>query len=387
MTPQQIGSMVEADPTVQNFEAEEQEALKDRDRANAQLAADSGNFDPEGALGKEPTFTANVPQDHFQDVMKQAPLLMALGAVGGLFGRAHGVAMLQTTNAMMKGVVQGNADAYSEARQKYDQQMEDFKAKQKTWVEVYKAYAAAYKGRIDADLRAQQGANAAVGIIGRQTELTKKQIGDTIKLSEQLKTGDARIDRYSHQDVTDALRAQNDKEKADAAASRAANAAAASGKKADDKAKTQAQSSAMVLQQIDELNDLLDKNRGLTGVAGAARRGLEWVDSSVDASAPLPATQFKSKMDTMLTNVYQMVKSKGNRLGLDERKKIEDAVEGVKMTSGAQQKVKLAELKEMVTGMSAPEQGALPILTPEQARSYPKGTQFMGTNGTKYTVQ
>jgi hypothetical protein len=387
LSPDDISSRVEGDPQVQAIEAEEDQALKEREAANARLTADSATFDPEGSIGKPPEFTGNVPQDHFKDVMNQAPLLMGLAAVGGAFGRAHGVAMLQTTNAMMKGIVQGSSDAYSEARQKYDQQMEDFKAKQKTWLDVYKAYAAAYKGRIDADLRAQQGANAAVGVISKQAQMTKTQIGNTIKLSDQLKKTADQVDRHSHQDVTDAIRAKAAEENAATNAKRASDAAAARGQKASDKDAQKKDTQNLVLQQIGELEDIVKTTPGVTGLAGAVRRGFEWADSSVDSSAAVPATQFRSKMETMVTGAYRLMKEQGGRLGADERKKIEDAVEGVKMTSGKQQLAKLAELKEAITGAAAPKQGGLPILTPEQARTYPKGTKFQGTDGNNYTVQ
>jgi predicted nucleic acid-binding Zn-ribbon protein len=389
MSPQDISAQIEGDPGVQGLEAEQQEAVREREAANAKLTADSAAFDPEGAVGKQPEFQGNIPQDHFKDVMAQAPALMALAAVGGLFGRAHGVAMLQTTNAMMKGMVQGSADAYSAAREKYDQQVQEFKEKKQTWVEVYKAYSAAYKGRIDADLRAQQGANAAVGIIGKQTEMSKKSIGDMIKLSDKIEQTNSNISRHNSQNVTDAIRARADAERAATGAKRAETAAAASGNKVDDKKHEQAQTQQLVLQQIGELKDLVKNNSNVTGLGGAARRGYEWLDSSVDSSAPLPATQFKSKMESMMTNAYRLLKQQGGRMGADERRKLDDAIEGIKMTSGKQQLVKLDELQETLTGIATKPQGQgnLPVLTPDEAKGYPKGTKFIGSDGQPRTVQ
>ena len=109
--------------------------------------------------------------------------------------------------------------------------------------------------------------------------------------------------------------------------------------------------------------------------------GLRW--------KPTSATQFKSKMESMMTNAYRLLKQQGGRMGADERRKLDDAIEGIKMTSGKQQLVKLDELQETLTGIATKPQGQgnLPVLTPDEAKGYPKGTKFMGSDGQPRTVQ
>ncbi len=135
-----------------------------RDEARQDLQSVVTGFDPSSETGPKPTFDEQLPQDHMQDLMKVAPIWMAFAALGGKFAHQSGLTMLTSTNAMMKGIVQGNSEQYAVARAKYDADYEAFKDKQKTWIDTYKAYAQAYKGRIDAAVQAFRGANTAVGI-------------------------------------------------------------------------------------------------------------------------------------------------------------------------------------------------------------------------------
>lgn len=313
--------------------------------------ADVANYDPESAAGPQPTFTQPTPQDHFQDVMRVSPLLMALGAVGGAFTKQHGITMLASTNAMMKGVVQGNADAYAQARDNYEAQYKNFQDKSKTWLDVYKAYSTAYKGRIDADQKAVQGANAAVGIYERAGAVTKADIARMISLREALAKNNATALHQSKEDVVAQLRAENDRLKAEAAGKNADTNAHKEGRiTANDKGKAGAGGDAAVQasETITQLKQLIDNNAFVTGAGGKARRLGEFVESSFNGDAKLPATQFAAKMKLLEAKAGELLKMKG-RMGADQRKQITDAIDATKSaTSGPQAKVQLDELARLL---------------------------------------
>jgi hypothetical protein len=167
-------------------------------------------------------FNQPAPTDHFNDIVGISPLLMALGAIGGKFGRAHGVAMLASTNAMMQGIVKGSAEQYADARQQYETKYEQWKDQNRTWNDTYKAYMLAYKGRIDAQARAVQGANAAVGIAQKNSALSEKQVEQKAKLDEAIRVNDAKIRRMDSQNVTDDIKAKSAASKAATAEKEAA---------------------------------------------------------------------------------------------------------------------------------------------------------------------
>jgi hypothetical protein len=86
----------------------------------------------------------------------------------------------------------------------------------------------------------------------------------------------------------------------------------------------------------------------LTGAGGKGRRIVEFVQSSLDGDAQLPATEFASKMHLLLAKVPEILKMKG-KMGKDQREQINEAVSGLEnATSGPQAKVKLNELKKLL---------------------------------------
>jgi hypothetical protein len=182
------------------------------------LASDQAAFDPtgpEGTGGPRPTFNEPQPQDHMDDLMKTAPIFMALAAIGGSFSHQSGLTMLTSTNAMMKGIVQGDADAYGQARDKYDRELAEYKDKNRTWMDTYRAYMAADKGRADADLRARASANAAVGIADKDVRASQAEVMKRVQLTTALENADSRKDHYSKEDVQNSIRTQvqQDREK------------------------------------------------------------------------------------------------------------------------------------------------------------------------------
>jgi hypothetical protein len=197
--------------------ADLQSQIQNRDQAQADLTSTIKDFNPPENTTPS-TFNETAPTDQFGAVVGIAPLLAALGAIGGKFGNVHGVAMLESTNAMMQGIVKGSAEQYQDARKQYEVKYDQWHDQQKTWNDTYKAYMQAYKGRVDAQQRAVAGANAAVGISLRGANMTEKQVADAAKLHEQIRVNDAKIRATDAKVVTDRI-------KADSQASRAATAA------------------------------------------------------------------------------------------------------------------------------------------------------------------
>jgi hypothetical protein len=190
--------------------------IQNRDAAQADLSASIQGFNPPENTSP-PSFTQPAPTDHFNDIVGLSPLLMALGAIGGKFGNAHGIAMLQSTNAMMKGIVTGSAEQYADARQQYEQKYDQWRDQQRTWDDTYKAYMTAYKGRIDAQQKAVNGANAAVGIALKNANMTEKQVMDAQKVGAQIADYHSKIASRSAGDESKRIQA-------DSSAARAATA-------------------------------------------------------------------------------------------------------------------------------------------------------------------
>ena len=124
------------------------------------------------------------------------------------------------------------------------------------------------------------------------------------------------------------------------------------GGKADVQAQAKAKQDNTSLQvaesQIDDLEKILNESKGVTGGMGFIRRGGEWLKSSVDGSAALPATDFASKMEALQAQAPQLLEM-GKKLGLDQRKQLTEALSGLStMTSGAQAKLKLENFRKVL---------------------------------------
>jgi hypothetical protein len=90
------------------------------------------------------------PQDHMQEIQKVAPFLFAMAALGGKMTGASGMAMLGGLTGMQKGLVQGDQQAYDQARQKYEDTYKKWSEEQRAKMETYQMYLQAYQPRIDA---------------------------------------------------------------------------------------------------------------------------------------------------------------------------------------------------------------------------------------------
>jgi hypothetical protein len=248
------------------------------------------SFDPDSAAGPQPTFNYPEPQDHFKDVMAQAPLLMGLAAIGGAFGKMHGMTMLASTNAMMKGLVQGNDAAYSDARQKYDAAFDQYKTQQKTWFDTYRAYIQAYKGRVDAQARAVQGANAAVGMDIRDQAMTQKNVAQVALIQPKIDEIHAKIRALDSNAVSNRMRA-------DAAKS---NAAART-----EQVLTQAKTA--------DTNTLAAMNRSLKAEADGILKQYPPGKSDMPADVKLKLTSIREQIDIVTSKMDEHVQADYNK--------------------------------------------------------------------------
>lgn len=304
---------------------------------------------PEGTMGSQPTFNEPTPQDHMQDLMKVAPLFMALGALGGRFSHQSGLTMLSSTNAMMQGIVKGDAQAYDQAREKYEKDYAEFKDKNNTWMDVYRAYLAGYKGRVDASVRAVAGANAAVGIADKDLVAAHADVAKRALIMNQIDKAQGQIDRYRHQDITDAIKAQADADRAAAAgknadtnAGKAAAAAAAKGGATD--ADTQ-QTVALGNEIIAQLESGDTGTFGGAGIGGMLSRGKEYVATKIDSDAAHPASTLATKADLFTEKMTAALKVKGQRMDAGDRIIIRDAIDIIK-NKGVSDPIAIDKIRE-----------------------------------------
>lgn len=152
------------------------------------------------SVNARPEFNEQMPQEHFQAVMSQAPILMGLAALGGKFARVHGLGMLASTNSMMKGLVSGNQKQYEDAHQDYQQKYQQYQDKEKTWFDVYNTYMRAYRDRIDVEQLAVKAAEASVGYAVEKKQMDQSQIHQMQQFNEQLRKNSAEITHWNTED-------------------------------------------------------------------------------------------------------------------------------------------------------------------------------------------
>ena len=202
------------------METQVTEAQKAATEASGALMDTTKDFNP--PENNQPAFSMPEPQNHFNDIVGLSPMLMALGAVGGVLGRTHGIAMIQSTNAMMKGMVQGADDQYKDARQQYENKYAQWKDASRTWFDTYKAYMSAYKGRVDAQAKAVQGANAALGLAIKDQRMTAQQVEQTRKISAQIDELHHRSMKEDSDSVSNRIRSDSQAARVDIARKEAA---------------------------------------------------------------------------------------------------------------------------------------------------------------------
>jgi hypothetical protein len=109
------------------------------------------------------TFNQQLPQPDAQQMMKTAPLLTVLAALGGKLTKMSGLTMIKATNAMISGQIAGNQQAYQDAKKTYDAEWEKFQDRQKQKLQIYKDQLEAWKDTYTGREKAWIIANQAVG--------------------------------------------------------------------------------------------------------------------------------------------------------------------------------------------------------------------------------
>jgi hypothetical protein len=239
---------------------------------------------------------------------------------------------------MMKGMVQGNAEAYGQAREKYEKDYAEFKDKNKTWMDVYRAYMAAYKGRADADTRARQAANASVGQAYKEKASAVGEVAQRVKITALIDKNNAQATHWSNEDIqaairtevqqqnanTNSKRADTGQQNADTNKAKAANAGGAS----DSDTKQTVALGNEILQQLKSGDT---GTFGGTGFGGMLSRGKEYVATKVSGdSAARPATQLATKADLFTEKMTAALKVKGQRMDAGDRIIIRDAIDIIK---------------------------------------------------------
>src|SRR5882672_2969092 len=100
-------------------------------------------------------FRQPVPQSQKNPLGRLFPLL-AIAAFGGKSSKLDAGSMLAATTGVVKGFLAGNAEAYQLSEQQYQAAYQRFKDRQEQQDKIFKEMREAYKGRIDADVKALQ---------------------------------------------------------------------------------------------------------------------------------------------------------------------------------------------------------------------------------------
>jgi len=116
-----------------------------------------------GGPPAEQPFDQQQPMQDVQPLMRSAPLLIAITALGGHAARQSGLTMLNATNAMFKGAMAGNTEAYEGAKKLYDEAYQKHMEREKMRAKVYADVVKAAGNMVNADQMALEIADKAVG--------------------------------------------------------------------------------------------------------------------------------------------------------------------------------------------------------------------------------
>jgi len=100
-------------------------------------------------------FKGEAPQQDAHLLSGLMPLL-AIGAFAGKATKLNASAMLGASIGMVDGYLNGKQQVYEENKKKYEEAYQQFKDRQASQDKIYKEMQEAYKGRIDADIKALQ---------------------------------------------------------------------------------------------------------------------------------------------------------------------------------------------------------------------------------------
>lgn len=99
------------------------------------------------------TFKGEAPKEDPHLLTGLMPLL-AIGAFAGKATKLSASAMLGASIGMTNGYLNGKEEVYQENKKKFDEAYQQFKDRQEQQDKIYKEMREAYKGRIDADIKA-----------------------------------------------------------------------------------------------------------------------------------------------------------------------------------------------------------------------------------------
>lgn len=273
------------------------EDIQNRERAN---------------LGEQ--FNQPQPKPQSNPLGRLFPLL-AIAALGGKSSKLDAGNMLAATTGVVKGYLSGNAEAYQTAEDQYQQAYARFKDRQEQQDKIFKEMREAYKGRIDADVKALQFARQLThdeAMAQHQTAAMAQQYQEfTAKLAEESKKDDARM---RHDEIMARIAKQNaDAHTVSAGASaenadtRAANppGSAASTKKKNE-AKQLASSTIGIIDETIALIKSKAGSVGTTGLPGLGRSLKENVTGSMSQGADQTAHKVESNLTTLTAAATHM---------------------------------------------------------------------------------
>jgi hypothetical protein len=339
-----------APPDLSMLESEREAQVKRRD-----TAMDEAVTERRKAADKELEFaddeeaqlnqlqTANPPVNHMQEVMKGAPILMMLTAIGGSLTRAGGMAMLSGMTGMMQGLTSGSRqqydDSYKQFMTEYQQQRDRMALMQK----IYNQRLDAYKGRADASELAARAAHEVIGDINKQEQNLISNF--KTQQSMQLQLDKLAEQVQNHNDIMDIRNRQADiaQQRADTYRDKATQAVGV---------QKQQQAVEDSIRQIDDLLKIQDDNSMVTGAGGFIRRAAEVGETVFTDDADIPAHRYQSGMDSLMAILPQAMSIKG-QLRKDQQAHLEDAYNTLK--AGATGKIareKLQTLRDILSKQS-----------------------------------
>jgi len=286
---------------------------------------------------------ASPPVNHMQEVMKGAPMLMILTAIGGQLTRSSGMAMLSGMTGMMNGLTAGSRqqyeDAYKDFRTNYEQQRDRMALMQR----IYDQRLDAYKGRADAAQLAAKAAHDAIGDITQQ----EQNLISNFKTQQniQLQLDKLAEQAQNHRDMMDVRQQLADiqQQRADTYRTKQENAAGA---------QKQQQAIEDSLRQIDDLLAIQDEHSMVTGAGGFVRRMGEVGETIFTDSADIPAHKYQSGMDSLMAILPQAMSIKG-QLRKDQQAHLEEAFNTLKAgATGAVAREKLQTLRDILSKQS-----------------------------------
>ncbi len=180
-TPQEVSAQVSPAPTGMPDESHLQDFIK---QYQGELDTDTQGLKDLTQQGKPEEFTQKPPERN-NSIMSVAPYLIGLAALGGKMTGLHATTMLGATNGMVKGLIQGNEQAYKDQKQKYDEAYQRWLDKWSQQQKIYNEMRQVYKGRIDADLKALQFARQVMGDNAKVTQNDVKNYQNSQSIADK----------------------------------------------------------------------------------------------------------------------------------------------------------------------------------------------------------